>query len=234
MGEQKTIDGLPIYQSGSSTSSRALVIIQEAFGVNFHIRNVSDEFSASGYFVVAPFLFHRIGSPEISYNDLPTAVQAMGTLNKENLSADVSAAISYLSSLGFRKENIGVVGYCMGGTVAFCAATFGTLGAAVSFYGAGITQSRFGFDPLIELTPTLKCPWLGLYGERDKTISIEDIKQLEAALPKSPFSAQLVRYPEAEHAFDCTPRPEVFNQASSTDARRRTLQFLDDHLEALS
>src|ERR1035437_1005149 len=102
MGEQTTNDGLPTYQSGSSTSPRALVVIQEAFGVNFHIRNVSDEFSASGYFVVAPALFHRIGSPEIPYNDLPTAMGAMGTLNREDLSADVSAAITYLSSLGFR------------------------------------------------------------------------------------------------------------------------------------
>jgi carboxymethylenebutenolidase len=232
MGEQTTNDGPPAYQSGSSTSPRALVVIQEAFGVNFHIRNVSDEFSASGYFVVAPALFHRIGSPEIPYNDLPTAMRAMGTLNKEDLSADVSAAITYLNGLGFRKENIGVIGYCMGGTVAFCAATFGIVGAAVSFYGAGIAQSRFGFDPLIELTPALECPWLGLYGERDKTISIEDIERLEAALPESPFSAELVRYPDAEHAFDCTPRPEVFNHAASTDARKRTLQFLDGHLEA--
>lgn len=147
-----------MYASGNTDSSRAVIVIQEAFGVNGHIRNVADRFADEGYLAVAPQLFHRDGSPEIPYDDFPSAMTFMAKLTKQGITNDLSATTDFLATLGFHAPNIAAVGYCMGGTVAFFAATLGTIGAAASFYGGDVATGRFGLPPLLELAPDLKSP----------------------------------------------------------------------------
>ena len=133
----------PVYVTGHPTSERAVVVLQEGFGVNRHIRTVADRFADAGFFAVAPHLYHRDGSPEISYDNLEQAKLAMSHLSLQGLQNDLDATTDFLTSQGFRTHSIGAVGFCMGGSVAFYAATTPNFGAAVSFYGGGITAAAW-------------------------------------------------------------------------------------------
>ena len=224
-------DGLPLAVAGDPTGPRAVIVIQEAFGVNDHIREVTDRFASQGYYAVAPELFHRVGSPEVPYDDFPAAMAAMATLGEAGIGADLDAAVAHLAEEGFERRSIAIVGYCMGGTVAFYAATRGAVGAAASFYGGGIAAGRFGFPPLLELAPQLACDWIGLYGDLDKGIPVEQVEALRAAVSSSGHVTEVVRYADADHGFHCDGRPGVFNAAAAADAHQRTLAFFRAHLE---
>jgi carboxymethylenebutenolidase len=221
---------VPLDVAGEPTSLRALIVIQEAFGVNDHIRDVAERFASQGYYVVAPELFHRAGSPEVPYDNFPDAMAVMATLNADDITTDLGAAANFLADAGFSAPSIGIVGYCMGGTVAFYAATLGIVGAAATFYGGGVEAGRFGFPSLLELAPQLKSDWIGLYGDLDKGIPVEQVEALRVATSASAHDTQIVRYPDAEHGFHCVARPGVFNPVAASDAHRRTLEFFSSHL----
>jgi carboxymethylenebutenolidase len=222
--------GFPVYASGSTDSPRAVIVLQEAFGVNHHIRDDADRFADEGFLAVAPQLFHRDGSPEIPYDDFQSAMPFMANLNKQGLTNDLNATTDFLATLGFRAPNIAAVGYCMGGTVAFFAATLGTVGAAASFYGGGVATGRFGLPPLIELAADLRCPWLGLYGDLDQSIPVDQVEALREATDAVSVTTQIVRYPEGQHGFHCDARPASFNETAALDARQRALGFFAEHL----
>jgi carboxymethylenebutenolidase len=222
--------GFPVYASGKTDATRAVIVIQEAFGVNDHIRSVADRFADEGYLAVAPHLFHRDGSPEIPYDDFSAAMPFMASLTKQGLTNDLNATTDFLATLGFRAPNIAAVGFCMGGTVSFFAATLGTVGAAASFYGGGVTTGRFGLAPLVELAAELRCPWLGLYGDLDQSIPPEQVEVLRDATDAVSVTTEIVRYAEGQHGFHCDARPAAFNEAAATDARARALAFFAEHL----
>src|SRR4051812_41507254 len=151
-----------------------VLVIQEAFGVNGHIEDVTRRVAAAGYRAVAPHLFHRSGDPELSYDELPAVMPHMQALSMDGLLTDLDACLDYLrESAELAPDRIGVVGFCMGGSVAGLAAARRRLGAAVSFYGGGVAEGRFGMPPLVELAPEFVTPWLGLYGEQDQGIPVE-------------------------------------------------------------
>ncbi|MGC2167951.1 MAG: dienelactone hydrolase family protein [Acidimicrobiales bacterium] len=222
--------GFPVYVTGSTDSPKALIVIQEGFGVNDHIRNVADRFTDDGYFVIAPHLYHRSGSSEIPYDDIESAVAQMATLTKDGLTNDLGAATNFLAGLGFNPASIGIVGFCMGGSVALYAATIGTIGAAVSFYGGGISVGRMGLPPLLEVAEDLVSPWLGLYGDLDAGIPISDVEDLRTLTDSLPVVTEIVRYPQAGHGFHCDARANAFNEQASRDAAERTREFLDAQL----
>ncbi|NNN00700.1 MAG: dienelactone hydrolase family protein [Acidimicrobiaceae bacterium] len=230
MSEQQTPSGFPVYVAGSTDSKRAVIVIQEAFGVNGHIRSVADRFGEAGYFAVAPHLFHRDGSPEIAYDDFPSAMKYMANLNQDGLTNDLRATTDFLSTLGYDASNIGIVGYCMGGTVSFYAATTSSVGAAASFYGGGVTAGRFGLAPLVELAKDLKCPWLGLYGDLDAGIPVEQVEALRDATSATSVFTDIVRYADADHGFHCDGRANVYNESAARDAHQRTLEFFTTYL----
>jgi carboxymethylenebutenolidase len=111
------------------------------------------------------------------------------------------------------------------------AATLRPLGAAVTFYGGGLREGRFGLPSLIELAPSLQTPWLGLYGDQDKGIPAEDVEGLREAAKNAPVATEVVRYPDAEHGFNCNDRPS-FNEQAAGDGWRRTLAWFDANLGA--
>jgi carboxymethylenebutenolidase len=221
---------VPLDVAGDPSSSRAVIVIQEAFGVTDHIREVTDRFAAQGFYAVAPELFHRVGSPEVDYDDIPQAMTAMAELDADGITSDLGAAANFLGDAGFSASSIGIVGFCMGGTVSFYAWTLGIVGAAATFYGGGIEAGRFGFPPLLELAPHLKSDWIGLYGDLDKGIPVEQVEALRTAATQAPYDTQIVRYADAEHGFHCDARPAVFNPVAAADAYQRTLDFFASHL----
>jgi carboxymethylenebutenolidase len=207
----------------------AVVVIQEAFGVTSHIEDVTRRVASSGYRAVAPHLFHRTGDPELDYTNFEKVMPHMQALTREGLLADLDATLGYLRAAGFEDSSIGVVGFCMGGSVTFLAATSYRLGAAVTFYGGGVAEGRFGIPPLTELAKDLKTPWLGLFGDLDKGIPVEQVELLRTALADAPESAEIVRYADADHGFHCDERPS-YHEASARDAWERTIDWFGEYL----
>ncbi len=213
----------------SGTPKGAVIVIQEAFGVNDHIEDVARRFADEGWLAVAPHLFHRTGDPKLGYGDFGVIMPHMQGLTKEGVLADVDAAIAEVSRQGIPAKKTGIVGFCMGGTVTLIADAERDLGAAVTFYGGGVKEGRFGFPPLVEEAPHLRAPWLGLFGDLDKGIPVEQVEELRTAAASSGQPTEIVRYPEADHGFHCDQR-ESYHAASATDAWRRTLEWFGRYL----
>lgn len=225
-GDMALYDAAPEGPAGA-----AVIVIQEAFGVNGHIEDVTRRFAAQGYRAVSPHLFHRTGDPVLAYDDISQVMPHMRGVSVEGLGADLDATLEYLAGEGFQSRRVGIVGFCMGGTVAFVAAARYPLGAAVSFYGGGIASGRFGFPPQPEMAPGLQAPWLGLYGDQDHGIPVEEVEQLEATASKAPVATEVVRYPDAGHGFHCDAR-DSYHRPSAEDAWKRTLEWFGRHLTA--
>jgi carboxymethylenebutenolidase len=203
----------------------AVVVIQEAFGVNDHIEDVCNRFAAAGYRAVAPHLFHRSGDAVVPYENMRDVMPLLGALTGEDLEADLAATITYLEGAGFATGNIAVIGFCMGGSVSFLAAARHELGAAASFYGGGIAQGRFGIAPLAELAGGLKTPWIGFFGDADASIPVDQVEALREAAAAASVPTEVVRYPDADHGFHCDARPATYDEAAAKDGWNRTLEF---------
>jgi len=221
---------LSVHSPGGSPKG-GIVVVQEAFGVNDHIEDVCRRFAAEGWLAVAPHLFHRSGDPKLGYTDLAEVQPHMQALTSDGVLADVDAATAHLAGAGVSAAHQGIVGFCMGGTVALIVAAERHLGAAVTFYGGGVTTGRFGFPPMVEEAQKLQAPWLGLFGDLDKGIPVEDVEALRSAAAGSGQPTEVVRYPEAEHGFHCDQRAS-YHPASAVDAWQRTLTWFSHYLSA--
>lgn len=206
---------LSAYVAGNPDSGRGLVIIQEVFGVNHHIRNVCERYANEGYLAIAPALFDRIETGvELNYDEVGVAkgVEIVGKLSTENALKDIEAALEYL---GHRRKAI--IGFCWGGTLAWIAASRSDkLDAAVGFYGGGIAASKD-----IEI----KRPVQLHFGMEDPHIPQSDVLAIAAAHPV----IDVFSYPGAGHGFCCDER-DSFHQASADLAKERALNFLSINL----
>ena len=211
-------------------AGRAVIVIQEAFGVNDHIEDVTRRFADAGYHAVAPALFHRAGGGTAPYDDFEQVLPLFEGLTDAGILMDVGAAIGHLHAQGFADGSIAIVGFCMGGRVTFLVSLEHALGAAVGFYGGGIVTGRFPqFPPLIDRVGELKTPWLGLFGDLDGSIPVEDVEVLRTRLAELEVPTDVLRYATAEHGFHCDVRPS-YEAAAATDAWERTLAWFSDHL----
>src|SRR5262245_21441500 len=176
-----TPDGpMAIYEAVPETpAASAVIVIQEAFGVNDYIRDVTRRFAAAGFHAVAPAMFHRAGGGTAPYDDFSQVMPLFRGVTDDGIVADVDATVDYLRKAGFDDDRIGIVGFCFGGRVTFLVATRRNLGAAVGFYGGGIVSSRLPFfQPLIGDAARLATPWFGLFGDADAGIPVSHVEQL--------------------------------------------------------
>jgi carboxymethylenebutenolidase len=227
-----TPDGpMPVYEATPEGDPRAAVIVvQEAFGVNDHIEDVTRRLAREGYHAVAPHLFHRAGGGTAPYDDFSKVFPLFKGLDDQALLDDIDATLQALAERGFAPERIGVVGFCMGGRISFLVAARRRLGAAVGFYGGGIVTARFPqFPALVDEAATLQTPWLGLFGDTDESIPVEEVEQLRTALEAAPVAHEVVRYPGAGHGFHNDVRP-AFEPTAAADAWERTLAWFAKHL----
>jgi carboxymethylenebutenolidase len=230
----ETNDGpMALYEALPAGKARgAVVVVQEAFGVNEHIEDVTRRFAAEGYHAVAPALFHRAGGGTAPYDDFAQVIPLYEGLTDEGILVDIDAALDHLRAAGFTDDQVATVGFCFGGRVTFLVALRRSLAAAVGFYGGGIVSQRFPqFPALVDEAGELKTPWLGLFGDQDGSIPVEDVEQLRSALERSTVDTEIVRYPDAEHGFHCDVR-ESYDESAATDAWRRTLAWFEQHLGA--
>ena len=186
----------------------ALVVIQEIFGVNHHIRNVCDRFAALGYVAVAPALFDRAQKGvELGYDQagISAGRELIGKISFDGILADTQATIDYAKQFG----KVGIVGYCLGGSVAFMAATrLDGLAAAVGYYGGRVAA-------VAEEKP--KVPTILHFGDQDQSIPMSDVEKVKAARPDVPVYVY-----SAGHGFVCDERPS-FNEVANKVALERTL-----------
>jgi carboxymethylenebutenolidase len=193
-----------------------LVVIQEAFGVNRHIRSVADGYANDGFLAVAPALFDRIErGVELGYEgaDLQKGIGLARQSNPAVAVTDVAAALEYLRKRTARK--CGVIGYCFGGTMAWLAATRLNPAAAVGYYGGHIAQ-------YCHEKP--RCPVMLHFGTLDKHIPKEDVDRIRTAHP----DVQVFWY-EADHGFNCDART-AYSAVAAKQARDRSLGFLKKRL----
>ena len=203
-------DGTPI---------AGLVVIQEAFGVNSHIRSVADGYARDGLLAIAPAMYDRIEhGVELGYagDDMQKGIALARQTNPDNAIKDVDAALQYLR--GQKVSKSGVIGYCFGGTMAWLAATRLNIGAAVGYYGGQI--GRFAQE-------TPRCPVMLHFGMLDKHIPKEEVDKVQAAHPE----VQIFWYENADHGFNCNDRAS-YNPEAAKLARERSLAFLKQHLAA--
>ena len=223
-----------IYEAAADAPpTSAVVVIQEAFGVNPHIEDVTRRFADAGFHAVAPDMFHRTGGGVVDYGDFAAVIpHFVGIGDDAAILTDVDATLDYLRGLGFDDRRIGIVGFCFGGRVTFLTAVNRSIGAAVGFYGGGIVTARFPqFPALVAEVARMDTPWLGLFGDLDESIPVDDVEQLRKALVDAPVPAEVVRYADAEHGFHCDVR-EAYNAAAAADAWARTLDWFARHLGA--
>ena len=201
--------------------SAGVVVVHEAFGVTEHIESVADRFRAEGYAATAPAFFPEVFGYDTSFDVIRPV---MAALTGEHILSVLDEAVE---TLGVRASRVAVVGFCMGGTVALYAGAMRELGAAVSFYGGGVTESRWeGVPPLVEVAPGLRSPWLGLYGDDDAGIPVEQVEALRAAAALAPVPTRIERYADAGHAFFNDARTKSYDRAAAEAAWPLVLSWL--------
>jgi carboxymethylenebutenolidase len=209
----------------------AVIVVQEAFGVNEHIRDVTRRFASAGFHAVAPSFFHRAGGGVAEYGDFEKVIKLFEGVTDDGTLADIDATIEHLRTAGFSDAQIGIVGFCWGGRVTFLVSVRRAIGAGVGFYGGGIAgDSPLGPKALIDEAAALHTPWLGLFGDEDASIPVEQVEALREALQDASVANEIVRYEGAPHGFHCDARPDAFHQKAAADAWNRTLAWYDSHL----
>ncbi len=208
----------------------AVIVVQEAFGVNEHIKDVTRRFADAGYHAVAPAYFHRAGGGSIDdYDnmDFNEVIKLFAGVSDEGIVADTDAAIAHLNQAGFSDSQIGIVGFCFGGRVTFLVALKRALGASVGFYGGGIaSEGALPFPTLIGEAATLQTPWLGLFGDLDAMIPPDSVEALRVALKEAKVETDIVRYADADHGFHCDARAS-YHETSAKDGWTRALAWFD-------
>ena len=196
-----------------------VIVIQEWWGLVDHIKDVCDRFADEGFVALAPDLYH--GKATKSPDEAGKLMMAMRIDEAER---DLSAAAQYLSTQdSTTSEKVGVVGFCMGGALALYTATRNeSVGACVVFYG--------GHPKVKPDLPNLHSPVLGLYGENDRSVTPDSVRQLEREVKALGKQIEVVIYSGADHAFFNDTRPQVYNAEAAADAWRRTIAFLREHL----
>ncbi len=198
----------------------AVIVIQEWWGLNPHIKEVSERYAREGYVALAPDLYH--GKVTADPNEAGTLMSA---LNREEAVKDLLGALPHLRAMKeVRGDRIGVTGFCMGGSFALllpCRTK--EIRAAAPYYGEIPDEATL---------KNLACPILYIYGDQDFWITKDEVKRLDAALKKLGKPGEVKIYPGAPHAFFNDARKDVYRQKEAQDAWRRTLEFFSKHLRA--
>jgi carboxymethylenebutenolidase len=204
---------------GNGTATAGLVVIQEIFGVNAHIRSVADTYAREGFYAIAPALFDR-AEPGVELDYSPESIQIgrglIGRIEREEMLKDIAASIAHARGQTTTGK-VGVIGYCLGGTFAWLSATRLGADAAVGYYGNML--------PFIGETPG--CPVMLHFGALDQHIPVSDVEKMKAARPEVPIYI----YEGAGHGFNCDVRGSYCATAAAL-AFSRSLAFLKENLHA--
>ncbi|WP_205417448.1 dienelactone hydrolase family protein [Trinickia diaoshuihuensis] len=201
-----------------------VIIVQEIFGVNAHIRSVAEQYALAGYVALAPDIFWRAERRvELGYEgaDRDKALALLKNIDANQAAADLGAAAKALRALPETAGKVGAVGFCFGGQLAYLMAARGTVDAAVAYYGGGIQNK-------LDEAPNVRVPMLFHYAEHDSSIPQAAVAQVRQSFAGR-ANAQFHEYPGVGHGFNCSDR-SAYDQHASALAHGRTLEFLSSNL----
>jgi carboxymethylenebutenolidase len=214
-----------------------VLVFMEIFGVNSHIRDVTERVAREGYVALAPDYFHRTGPGiELGYDDagMQEGMKHLGRLSAEGMVSDARDALAWLRARPeLRGGKVGAMGFCIGGHMTYLTACETDVAAAASFYGGGVAgpQGPGGAPPTVSRTPKLRGRMLALFGGRDAMIPNAQVEQIRAALAARGGPHEVVVYPEADHGFFCDQRA-TYHAASAKDAWERVKRLFAEALRA--
>ncbi|MBL0419660.1 dienelactone hydrolase family protein [Ramlibacter sp. AW1] len=208
---------------------RAVVVLQEAFGVNANIQDIALRMAARGWLAVAPDLFHRTGPRELGYAEREEAMALISALDADAVTDDIRAVLHWLArDASVAPASVALLGFCFGGRAAFTAATaLPDLGATVVFYGPGIAA---GPHAVLARAPAITAPVQLHVGDQDSSIPVEQVRAIDQALSAAGLRFEQHVYPGAGHAFACEARPGMFRADAAALAWERSFEFLDRHV----
>lgn len=211
------------YSLPKRSKKAGVIVFQEAFGVNDHIKDLTERFADQGFVAIAPEIYHRT-APEgliADYNDFASVTSHFNAVTETGLQKDAQACYEWLIS----EQNchaVAAVGHCMGGRAAFVANAKVPLSCAISYYGGRIATNN------LDLATAQKSPLLFFWGRLDKHIPPEQIQTIHQALQNAQKKFTSVEISDADHGFFCDARP-AYNAIAARQAWALTLQFLNDY-----
>ncbi|MGF1539305.1 MAG: dienelactone hydrolase family protein [Pleurocapsa sp.] len=212
----------------------AIIVIQEIFGVNAHIRDLTEKLARSGYVAIAPAIYQRQAPGfEVGYSEAEVEIgrKYKNQTQAKELLSDIQATINYLYSLPeVKPTGVGTIGFCFGGHVVYLAATLKDIKATASFYGAGIVNFCPGENqPTLTVTKNISGTIYTFFGTEDPLIPNEQTDEIEAELNKHNISHQVFRYHGATHGFMCDRR-ESYHAEAAQDAWAKVLNLFSQKL----
>ena len=214
----------------------AVIVFQEIFGVNAHIRDVTERVAKEGYVAIAPDYHHRAApDEELAYDQagMQKGMQRIGKLTQEGVFADVQATLDYLRDRkDVKADRVGCMGFCIGGHVAYLTASQFDMKATAAFYGGGIAAMGLGVpEPTVTRSGQIKGRILCFFGDKDPMIPASQVETIEKALTDAHVRHEVVVYPGATHAFFCE-RPErgTYNEPAARDAWERVKKLFAEEL----
>ncbi|GAB3819773.1 dienelactone hydrolase family protein [Pontibacter rugosus] len=218
--------GAYIAMPDEQTPMPGIILLQEAFGVNSHIRDVAERLAQEGYVVIAPELFHRTAPSgyEGPYDNFAAVAPHYQAITKEGLTADLQTCYKWLQEQAFvQSDKIGSIGFCLGGRVSFLANAVLPLSAAVSYYGGGIPA-------LLDEAVNLKAPHLFFWGGQDTHIPQEQVQSIIEAVEAAGKAYLNVVISYADHGFHCDQRSS-YNPDAAKEAWAMTLAYFENKLK---
>ncbi|RIL07983.1 MAG: carboxymethylenebutenolidase [Proteobacteria bacterium] len=214
----------------------AVIVWMEIFGVNSHIRDVTERIAREGYVALAPNFFHRTAPDiEVGYDEAGRAagIEQMQKLDADQMIADARAAVAYLRSRADTTKQIGVTGFCIGGHMAYLTAAETDVAAAAPFYGGGIAgpQGPGGKPAPIHRTNKIRGRVVAFFGGKDSMIPASQVDAIRGALREHGVRHEVVVYPDADHGFFCDQRP-TYHAASAKDAWERVTKLFAEELRS--
>ncbi|AIR69765.1 dienelactone hydrolase family protein [Dickeya fangzhongdai] len=222
-------DNLPAYIAKPEKADGPLpivLVVQEIFGVHEHIRDVCRRLAKQGYLAIAPELYFRQGDPQ-QYSDIPTLLSELVSKVPDNqVLSDLDHTAHWAVRQGGDASRLAITGFCWGGRISWLYAAHNPqLKAAVAWYGKLVAEKTLTSPQHpVDVAKDLSAPVLGLYGGQDKGISLEQVETMRQALRAVNADAEIVVYPEADHAFHADYRA-TYHEASAKDGWQRMLEW---------
>lgn len=211
-----------------------VIVYMEIFGINSHIRDVTERVAAEGYVALAPDFFHRTGpGVEYGYDDegMGKGMALLGQLDADEMIADAKAALAYLRGRADTTAKTGAMGFCIGGHMTYLTACETDVAAAASFYGGGIaaSQGMGGKPSTVSRTGKISGRILCLFGAEDGFIPSDQVEQIQSALSAGGIEHEVVVYPGADHGFFCDQRG-TYQKEAAADAWERVKKLFRETL----
>jgi carboxymethylenebutenolidase len=228
--------GAYVARPEGSETLPAVVVYMEIFGVNSHIRDVTERVAREGYVAIAPDYFHRTGPGiELGYNEdgFAEGMKLLGSLQADEMIADANATLAYLRGRpDVQGDKIGAMGFCIGGHMTYLTACTTDIQVSAPFYGGGIAapQGPGGGGSTISRTAGIKGTMLCLFGGKDALIPGEQVDAIRKAIDGARVRGEVVVYPDADHGFHCDQR-DTYDEAASKDAWQRVTSLFAAELK---